>query len=93
MATIGIAAAAAMLADVGTTHLSHAVEGHPEKSVVAQRFVTTENGGRLLTIRRQVGVVVLAAGAGAGGRLHEVRTGATAARWMRRRNKAVLGAH
>jgi putative copper export protein len=30
MATIGIAAAAAMLADVGTTHLSHAAEAHPE---------------------------------------------------------------
>ena len=30
MATIGIAAAAAMLADVGTTHLAHAAEGHPE---------------------------------------------------------------
>jgi putative copper resistance protein D len=30
MATIGIAAAAAILADVGTTHLSHAAEGHPE---------------------------------------------------------------
>lgn len=30
MATVGIAAAAAMLADVGTTHLSHAADGHPE---------------------------------------------------------------
>ena len=30
MATIGIAAAAAMLADVGTTHLSHAERAHPE---------------------------------------------------------------
>jgi hypothetical protein len=81
------------LHDAGRGTRPFAVEGHPEKSVVAQRFVTTENGGRLLTIRRQVGVVVLAAGAGAGGRLHEVRTGATTARWMRRRNKAVLGAY
>ena len=30
MATIGIAAAAAMLADVGTIHLAHAADGHPE---------------------------------------------------------------
>jgi putative copper resistance protein D len=30
MATIGIGAAAAMLADVGTTHLSHAAGAHPE---------------------------------------------------------------
>lgn len=30
MATVGIAAAAAMLADVGTTHLSHAADAHPE---------------------------------------------------------------
>jgi hypothetical protein len=70
-----------------------AVEGHPDKPVVAQRFVTTEHGGRLLTIRRQVGVVVLTAGVGARARLLEVRTGATIGPWMRRRNKAVVGAH
>ena len=70
-----------------------AVEGHPDKPVVAQRFVTTEHGGRLLTIRRQVGVVVLTAGVGPRARLLEVRTGATIGPWMRRRNKAVVGAH
>ncbi len=70
-----------------------AVEGHPDEPVVAQRFLTTQHGGRLLTVRRQIGAVVLMAGAGARPSLLEVRTGATTGRWLRRRNKAVLGAH
>ena len=77
------------LHDAGRGTRPFAVEGHPETPFVAQRFVTTDHGGRLLTLRRQVGVVVLTAGTGAGARLVEVPTGATS-RWrVRRRNKAV----
>lgn len=39
MATIGVAAAAAMLADVGTTHLSHAAEAHPEHVEVLVHWI------------------------------------------------------
>ena len=66
-----------------------AVEGHPDRPFVAQRFVTTDHGGRLVAVRRHVGVVVLTAGARAGASLVEAPTRATTGRWVRRRNKAV----
>ena len=80
------------LHDAGRGTRPFAVEGDPERPVIAQRFVTADHGGRLLTIRRQAGVVVLTAGAGGRARLLEVRSGTTG-RGMRRRNKAVVGAH
>jgi hypothetical protein len=81
------------LHDAGRGTRPFAVEGAPDERVLAQRFITAEDGGRLVTIRHRVGVVVLTAGAGARARLLEVRTGAVTHPWTRRRNKAVVGAH